>query len=832
MSVNNVSAGLKPTRPEQITLEAWSQGFMVGSLIIMAGITLSNMRSGVLLHKLILIELALAIPNGFFAFFEPPAWGWFLSATVVPLLTSWTLHNVIAWIKNKPFLEPRGSAIYIGTVILVQPYWILEIYANFAYFNTDNSRLFTLTRPFEAICRDPWWIFTAANLFYNIHYRYELSLVDIIRVSPRFGILLFCMTLSIIFIIIDLLSVTPVIPIGVINPFWKFAFVFKCLTDTIILDDFKVALDKLSRHRRTQLLPFDALGNFQWSLDDQMLDKKPVMRKRQSEELFVEQVETDKPIIVKMLIVNTIFPDVMALRRFSLLSLALYASTIQPAASQTRPSYHITPGTKWMNDPQRPFFLGGEWHLYYLYNADFDTSNPGSGGTEWYHATSTDMVHWTRRGVAIEKYRPNPPSGIILGDIETGSAVVDTDNTAGFGQNVVVAILTQMADGLQQQSLFYSVDNGYSFTPYEGNPVMPSPNPGARPAFRDPKIFWYGEAGHWVMSLAEGNKIGFYTSPDLKTWTYTSGFIPENFGVDLGILECPDLYQMDPDGDSTDRTWILAVGANGYRYGRTTGTAYWTGEWDGNGFTATNDFPQWMDDGPDFYATVSWDNPNDRYGSRYAIGWMNNWDYAASLPYYGDFAGQDSMVREVKLMTINGSLTLVSLPIRGYEDIFAPPISASGRTITTNPASASLPGGLTDGAYVIRATISKNDGDNGNEVRFRIKSDQSFSTTVGYDFRNSQAFLVRDSDGSATDSMARVPKQAYDAVRTALNPSGGRTIDMMIYVDWNSVEVFVNDGVEVLSALIYPNPAAEGIQVVSDTGSLTLVSFSYGRYET
>jgi hypothetical protein len=52
------SAGLKPTRPEQITLEAWSQGLMVGALIIMSGITLANMRSGVLLHKLILIEVS------------------------------------------------------------------------------------------------------------------------------------------------------------------------------------------------------------------------------------------------------------------------------------------------------------------------------------------------------------------------------------------------------------------------------------------------------------------------------------------------------------------------------------------------------------------------------------------------------------------------------------------------------------------------------------------------------------------------------------------------------------------------------------------------------
>lgn len=117
--------------------------------------------------------------------------------------------------------------------------------------------------------RDPWWIFTTANLFYNIRVRYELRLVDIIRTSPRFGVLLSSMLLSIIFIIVDILSVTPAISMGVINPFWKFAFVFKCLTDTIILDDFKTALDKLSRHRMCQILPFDArIGTPPWALND------------------------------------------------------------------------------------------------------------------------------------------------------------------------------------------------------------------------------------------------------------------------------------------------------------------------------------------------------------------------------------------------------------------------------------------------------------------------------------------------------------------------------------------------------------------------------------
>ncbi|KAL2209714.1 hypothetical protein CC79DRAFT_1367889 [Sarocladium strictum] len=495
------------------------------------------------------------------------------------------------------------------------------------------------------------------------------------------------------------------------------------------------------------------------------------------------------------------------------------------AAGHTRPLYHVTPEKNWMNDPQRPFFLGNEWHLYYLYNSDWDASNPGAGGTEWYHLTSPDMISWTRRGVAIKKYQPNPGNGKVLGDVETGSAVVDADNTAGFGNNAVVAVLTQMGDGVQQQSLFYSTDNGYSFAAYEGNPVMPNPSPNTKPAFRDPKIFWDATAGHWAMSLAEGGRIGFYTSKDLKTWTYTSDFVPGNGNIDLGILECPDLFQIDLDGDSSKRTWLLVSGANGYRFGRTTGTAYWTGEWDGKGFTAIDSFPQWMDDGPDFYAAVTWDNPTHKYGSRYAIAWMNNWEYAAKLPYYGDFQGQTSMVREIKLKTVNGSSTLVSNPIGSCETV-DPPKNVNDKAITTDPATASLPSNLYEGAYIIHATVSKNDGDDGNEARFRIKADGSFSTTIGYNFANSEAFLVRDSDGSATDSLADGPKEVYNAIRVGPSPSGTNVVKLAIYVDWNSVEVFVNDGEAVLSGLIYPNEEASGIQVVSDKGSLTLASFS------
>jgi len=100
---------------------------------------------------------------------------------------------------------------------------------------------------------DPWWVFTTINLVWNVKHRYGYGFVEFINLSPRFGILLLSMCLSIIFILLDILAVTPVIALGGINPFWKISFIFKCFTDTIILDDFKTAIEALHRHKMSQI---------------------------------------------------------------------------------------------------------------------------------------------------------------------------------------------------------------------------------------------------------------------------------------------------------------------------------------------------------------------------------------------------------------------------------------------------------------------------------------------------------------------------------------------------------------------------------------------------
>ena len=99
--------------------------------------------------------------------------------------------------------------------------------------------------------RDPWWVFCCGILFYVISKSYGMGVFQIIRRSPRFGILFVSIILALIFTALDIVaSLHPFIgTTDGINPFWKLALVFKCLTDAILLDDFKTELKRLGLRR-------------------------------------------------------------------------------------------------------------------------------------------------------------------------------------------------------------------------------------------------------------------------------------------------------------------------------------------------------------------------------------------------------------------------------------------------------------------------------------------------------------------------------------------------------------------------------------------------------
>jgi levanbiose-producing levanase len=123
------------------------------------------------------------------------------------------------------------------------------------------------------------------------------------------------------------------------------------------------------------------------------------------------------------------------------------------AAVTYRAQYHFTVPDRWMNDPQRPVYIDGKFHYYYLYNADY----PTEVGTAWRLATTSDGVAFADQGIAAPK-KTNANH-----DLWSGSAVVDTANTAGFGAGAVIQLVTQMdhptnGSGPQAQFLWYSID--------------------------------------------------------------------------------------------------------------------------------------------------------------------------------------------------------------------------------------------------------------------------------------------------------------------------------------------------------------------------------------
>ncbi|WP_037852569.1 glycoside hydrolase family 32 protein [Streptomyces sp. NRRL S-340] len=450
-------------------------------------------------------------------------------------------------------------------------------------------------------------------------------------------------------------------------------------------------------------------------------------------------------------------------------------------AARYRAGYHFTVPDQWKNDPQRPLWIDGEYHYYYLYNADYLA---GEVGTAWRLATSTDLVSFRDRGVAVPKdTTPN-------GDLWSGSAVVDTHGTAGFGAGAVVVIVTMSPGGgtdHQEQFLYYSTDGGRTFTPYGTGPVLP--NPGVAD-FRDPKVIRDEERGRWVMALAQNDTIGFHHSADLKSWTPAGGFTHRG----LGVLECPDLFRITA-ADGTAK-WVLGVSANGKAAGLPHTYAYWTGSFDGGAFTPDAADPQWLDHGWDWYAAVTFDrhraDGTPDPAVRYAIGWLNNWDYAHTTPTIDcdGFNGTDSIVREVVLRRDDsGTYHLASRPVAALD-------SHVSRTVRLGDLSVEGTRLLeyTGVSYEVSCEITA-DHPTGAGLQLRRSPDGNRHIDAGiwgdYAFLNRRATV--NPDGSGTWQESRTPLGA-----------AGRPVRLRILVDRTSVEMFVDDGRHVHSSAAFP----------------------------
>lgn len=323
-----------------------------------------------------------------------------------------------------------------------------------------------------------------------------------------------------------------------------------------------------------------------------------------------------------------------------------------------RPKFHFTPEENWMNDPNGLVYSKGFYHLFYQYYPDGIVWGP----MHWGHAKSKNLLNWEHMPIALYPDK--------LGYIFSGSAVIDKNNSAGFGKDAMIAIFTyhdpvKEKEGridYQTQGIAFSLDDGLTWKKYDQNPVIN--NPGIRD-FRDPKVFWNEDKLVWQLVLVAKDHVQIYDSKNLKQWAKISEFRFQDKPA-LGVWECPDLFKLKVNGTDKEK-WVLIISHGGESAPNGgSGTRYFVGDYDGTTFTTDQKESQWIDYGTDNYAGVTYNNIPDN--KRIFIGWMSNWNYANETPTK-KWRSAMTLPRELKLIKKNENFLVKSEIIENFQTL-------------------------------------------------------------------------------------------------------------------------------------------------------------------
>jgi sucrose-6-phosphate hydrolase SacC (GH32 family) len=492
---------------------------------------------------------------------------------------------------------------------------------------------------------------------------------------------------------------------------------------------------------------------------------------------------------------------------------------VAPPSIQWQPRIHFSAPPNWINDPNGPILLNGQYHLFFQTNPSGDQW----GNMSWGHAVSLDLAHWKHLPVALAE-----ENGVA---IFSGSTVEDVNNTSGLcGEpaqrtpGCLIAIYTGASQEKQTQNLASSRDGGVTWTKYASNPVL---DLGLKD-FRDPKVFWHAPSQSWVMvvALPTQHKLRIYRSKNLRQWEQASEFGPA--GSIFGVWECPDLFELavrDAKGNWVSSRWLLNVNVNPGGPAKGSASQYFVGQFDGYRFTEDHpgSGPHWADWGKDFYASTSFSNISPDK-DRIWIAWMSNWQYAAQLPSLPG-RGQMTVARRLyfhqspahpALSPSQEPLLLVQQPIlpipdgKRYAAMFgAPPYQ------TIFQANATI-AALKQSGSVYRLSFILNPGD-AEEAGVRLRRSTidpsepaAEETVVGVNYSTGRIFVDRTRSGK-TDWSPEFPAR----VSAPLRHPQSNSIPIEIVVDSNSIEVFAEDGETVLTNLIYPAATSQGLAFYS-----------------
>ncbi|MFV5684185.1 glycoside hydrolase family 32 protein [Flavobacterium sp. GB2R13] len=460
-----------------------------------------------------------------------------------------------------------------------------------------------------------------------------------------------------------------------------------------------------------------------------------------------------------------------------------------------RPQFHFSPEKKWMNDPNGMVYYKGIYHLFYQYYPNDIIWGP----MHWGHATSTDLIHWKHKKIALFPDK--------LGLIFSGSAVIDQNNSSKLGTKEnppMVAIFTYHnmegekagKTNFQTQGLAYSLDEGDTWLKYEGNPIIGNSD---LKDFRDPKVFWNTATNLWNLVLVAGDRAQFYTSKNLINWTLQSEFGKIN-GDHGGVWECPDIFKLKV-ANSNEEKWVLLVSINPGAPNGGSGTQYFIGDFDGKTFRTVQKETKWIDYGTDNYAGVTYnDAPNNR---RLFIGWMSNWQYARNTPTK-NWRSAMTLPRELSLEKLNNNYILKSTPVEELNKQFTTELSKDLLSLNANHTITINYDNLNQSDIKFKA-YSKN-------LKLIFSNEAKDSLVIDYDAKQ-KTFSIDRRHSGIVNFEANFGKKIH---KTSTSNIVSKTISYHMILDWSSIEIFLNDGIYTFTEQIFPKKAYNKLSIQSN----------------
>ncbi|KAA6335375.1 Levanase [termite gut metagenome] len=436
-----------------------------------------------------------------------------------------------------------------------------------------------------------------------------------------------------------------------------------------------------------------------------------------------------------------------------------------------RPQFHFSPKKGWIGDPCGFIYYQGKYQMFW-----------------WGKVVSDDLVHYKEVSEKIMKGEPRKISYF------TGSMLVDEDNTSGFGKNTMVANYTIFDHETKNQSQGMSFSHdGETFQYYNGNPVIDI----GSTEFRDPTVVWHEPTKRWIMvvALALEKKIRFYSSPDLKNWTWMSDFGP--LGDNERAWECPDLFQLSVGGNPDNKKWVMVVSINWAR------EQYFIGDFDGNSFKLMDGHPEqplYVDYGMDYYASRVFQDYDRKLENVTTMGWVAYWDYAPKVPStWGK--GFWSIPRNLELKTYPEGIRMIQTPHENLKSLRKDTFSYKGKT---KQGTSILPNfSPKENVYEMEIALST---DIPNIFGLNLCVGEGRKVVFRYDTQSETLLIDRT-------NCSDVPIDKFSRISFAKVSAVDNKIKLHFFVDQSSIELFTNDGKEVFTLLTYPSDSQTGIEI-------------------